>query len=135
VRVAAYLHPVAMVAILALGVFVLREGLAVRRGRLIGRPVPSRRHRRLARWLIWLATVGFVAGLASMAWLRDKPLFGSVHFWLAAGALGGMWMGAQLGFQLEQDGRAPIRGFHALTGSIGLLFGLAAAVAGFAILP
>ena len=134
-QVAAYLHPAAMVAILALGLVVLREGLRVRRGRLIGRPVPSRRHRRLARWLIWLATLGFGSGLISMVWLRGKPAFGSVHFWLAACALGGMWMGAQLGFQLEEDGRAPIRGFHAITGGIGLLFGLAAAVAGFAILP
>lgn len=134
-RVAAYLHPIAMVAILALGLFVLREGLRVRRGRLIGRPVPSRRHRRWARWLVWLATVGFGSGLISMAWLRGKPASESVHFWLAASALAGMWMGAQLGFQLEEDGRAPIRGFHAITGGIGLLFGLAAAVAGFAILP
>jgi Protein of unknown function (DUF4079) len=135
VRAAAYLHPVAMIAILALGMFVLREGLRIRRGRLLRRPVPNRRHRRLARWLIWLALAGFGAGLASMVWLRGKPAFGSVHFWLAAGALSGMWMGAQLGFQLEKDGRAPIRGLHALLGTAGLLLGLAAAVAGFAILP
>lgn len=134
-RAAAYLHPVAMVAILALGLLVLREGLRIRRGRLIGRPVPSRRHRQLARWLVWLVLVGFGAGLASMAWLRGKPVFGSVHFWLAGAALAGMWMGAQLGFQLEQNLRAPIRGLHALLGTVGLLFGLAAAVAGFAILP
>lgn len=58
-----------------------------------------------------------------------------MHFWLAGGALAGMWIGAQLGFQLEQDGKAPIRGLHALLGSAGLLLGLAAAFAGFAILP
>src|SRR5262245_65397234 len=109
-----------MVAILALGLFVLREGLRVRRGRLFGRPVPSRRHRRAARWLVWLALAGFGSGLASMAWLRGKPVFASVHFWLAAAALAGMWMGAQLGFQLEQNGRAPVRGLHALLGSLGL---------------
>jgi len=135
VRVAAYLHPIAMAAILVLGLVVLREGLRVRRGRLVGRPVPSRRHRRLARWLVGLATVGFGSGLASIAWLLGKTAFTSVHFWLASCALAGLWMGAQLGFQLEQDGRAPIRGFHAITGGIGLLFGLAAAVAGLAILP
>ena len=134
-RVAAYLHPVAMVAILALGVFVLRDGLRIRHGRLIGRPVPSRRHRRFARWFVWLAVAGFGAGLASMVWLRGKPAFASVHFWLAGCALAGMWMGAQLGFQLEQNGKASIRGLHALLGSAGLLLGLAAAVAGFAILP
>ena len=134
-RAAAYLHPVAMVAILALGLFVLRDGLRIRRGRLLGRPVSSRRHRRLAPWVVWLAVAGFGAGLGSMAWLRGKPVFESVHFWLASGALTGLSSGGYLGLQLERNLRAPIRGWHVLLAGGGLLFGLAAAVAGFAILP
>ncbi len=130
-----YLHPVAMVALLALGTFVFRDGLRIRRGRLTRRPFDARRHRRLARVLVVLAVLGFGSGLVSMGWLREKPLFDSVHAWLASGALVGFSSGGALGLWLERRGRGSIRTWHALTASAGLLLGLAAAVAGFAILP
>ncbi|HXZ85453.1 MAG TPA: DUF4079 family protein [Myxococcota bacterium] len=130
-----YLHPAAMVGVLALALFVLRDGLRIRRGRLLRHPVDSRRHRRLARVVVLLALAGFGAGLASMAFLRDKPLFTSLHAWLASGALVGFAVGGSLGLALERRGRAPIRNWHAWTASAGVLLGLAAAVAGFAILP
>ena len=130
-----YLHPVAMVAVLALGLFVLREGLRIRRGRLLRRPVDARRHRRLARVVVVCALLGFGSGLASMGWLRGKHIFDSVHAWLATGALLGFLAGGALGLVLERRGRPPTRTWHALTASAGLLLGLAAAVAGFAILP
>jgi heme/copper-type cytochrome/quinol oxidase subunit 3 len=124
-----------MVCVLALAVFVLRDGLRIRNGRLARRPVDSRRHRRVARVVVILAIAGFGSGLASMAFLRGKPLFESVHVWLASGALLGFAAGGTLGLALERRGRAPLRNWHALTASLGLLFGLAAAVAGLAILP
>jgi hypothetical protein len=130
-----YLHPVAMVAVLSLGLFVLREGLRIRRGRLLRRPVDTRRHRRLARILVVLAALGFGSGLASLGWLRGKHVFESVHAWLATGALVGFCAGGALGLALERRGRGPLRTWHALTASAGLLLGLAAAMAGFAILP
>ncbi|HKC49949.1 MAG TPA: DUF4079 family protein [Myxococcota bacterium] len=130
-----YLHPLAMVALLTLALFVLRDGLRIRRGRLLRRPVDSRRHRRLARVVVVLALVGFGSGLVSMGWLRGKELFESVHAWLATGALVGFSAGGALGLALERRGRGPIRRLHALTASAGLLLGLAAAMAGFAILP
>ena len=131
-----YLHPVAMVAILALVVFVLRDGLRIRNGRLVRRPVSSRRHRRVAKVAVLLAIAGFASGLYSMAGLRGKPLFGSVHAWLATGALVGFVAGGTLGLWLERNMRVePIRAMHAVTASIGLLLGLAAAIAGLAILP
>jgi hypothetical protein len=135
VRPLAYLHPAAMVGVLALALFVLRDGLRIRRGRLVRRPVDSRRHRRLARVVVLLAIAGFASGLASMAFLRGKPVFNSFHAWLASGALAGFCMGGSLGLALERRGRAPLRNWHALVASAGLLLGLAAAVAGFAILP
>jgi hypothetical protein len=131
----AYLHPVAMVAVLGLGLFVLREGLNIRRGRILHRRYDSRRHRRLARIFVLIAIAGFASGLASMAFLRGKPVFDSVHAWLAAGALAGFVIGGGLGVVLERDRRSPIRGLHAITASAGLLLGLAAAAAAFAILP
>lgn len=125
-----------MVAVLALGLFVLRDGLAIRDGRLMRRPVSSRRHRRVAKVVVVLAIAGFASGLASMGWLRGKPLFGSVHAWLALGALLGFSAGGAFGLLLERRGRSlPLRGFHAVTASVGLLLGLAAAIAGLAILP
>jgi hypothetical protein len=135
VRALVYLHPVAMLAVLALGLFVLRDGLRIRRGRLLRRPVDARRHRRLARVVVVLAMLGFASGLASMGWLRGKALFESVHAWLATGALVGFSAGGALGLALERRLRGAVRPWHALTASVGLLLGLAAAVAAFAILP
>ncbi|MFI5317892.1 MAG: hypothetical protein ACHQ6T_19505 [Myxococcota bacterium] len=134
-RALVYLHPVAMVSVLALALFVFRDGLRIRRGRLLHRPVDARRHRRVARVVVLLAIAGFGSGLASMGWLREKAIFGSVHAWLASGALIGFSAGGSFGLWLERRGRGPIRSWHALTASAGLLLGLAAAVAGFAILP
>ena len=130
----AYLHPAAMLAVLALGLVVLLEGLEIRRRRVLRRPFDSRRHRRLARIFLALAVLGFGSGLFSMAVLRGKPLFGSVHAWITSAALCGFVAAAALGFQLERNPRSEVRGPHALAGSIGLLAAFAAAVAGFAIL-
>ena len=130
-----YLHPVAMVAVLALALFVLRDGLHIRRARLLRRPFDPRRHKRLAPIVVALASLGFLSGLASMGVLRGKQVFGSVHAWLAFGALLGFSAGGALGLMLERRGRGPLRNWHALTASVGLLLGLAAALAGLAILP
>src|SRR5262245_56896478 len=124
-----------MVAVLALALFVLRDGLQIRRGRLLRRPFDARRHRRLARVVVVLVIAGFGAGLGSMAWLRGKAVFDSVHAWLATGSLVGFSAGGRLGLALERRLRGPLRSWHAVTASVGLLLGLAAALAGFAILP
>jgi hypothetical protein len=134
VRWLAYLHPVAMLAVLALGLIVLLEGLAIRRARVLRKRFDSRRHRRLARWFVALVVVGFGSGLFSMAVLRGKPMFGSVHAGLTSAALVAFLAAATLGFQLERNPRSALRDPHVLLGSAGLLLAFAAAVAGFAIL-
>ena len=131
----AYLHPIAMVAVLGLGLVVLLEGLQIRRARVLRQRYDNRRHRRFARVFVLLVGAGFAAGLASMAFLRGKPVFGSVHALLTSTALLGFVIGGTLGLSLERNLRSPLRGLHAITASIGLLLGLAAFVAGFAILP
>jgi hypothetical protein len=131
----AYLHPVAMVVVLGLGLVVLRDGLRIHNGRELRRPVSSLRHRRLARVVVVLAALGFGSGLASMGLLRGKAVFDSVHAWLTSGALVGLLVGGALGLALEKRSESPVRGLHAFLASAGLLLGLAAAVAGFAILP
>jgi hypothetical protein len=136
VRWLAYAHPALMSALLALAVVVLRDGLRLRRARLLGLPRDSRRHRRLARWVVPLIALGLGGGQASMLLLRDEPPAQSVHFLLALPAAAGLLGAGALGLVLER-GRAGtrLRGLHALLGAGGLLLGLAAAVAGFAILP
>ena len=130
----AYLHPIAMVAVLGLGLVVLLEGLQIRRARVLRQRYDNRRHRRFARVFVLLVGAGFAAGLASMAFLRGKPVFGSVHALLTSSALLGFVIGGTLGLKLERDGRSKLRGLHAITASAGLLIAFAAAVAGFSIL-
>ena len=81
-----------------------------------------------------LVVIGFGSGLFSMAVLRGKALFESVHAWLTSAALVGFLMAAALGFPLERNPRSALRDPHVLLGSAGLLIAFAAAVAGFAIL-
>ena len=103
----AYLHPVAMLAVLGLGLVVLIEGLHIRRGRILRHPWSNRRHRRFARIFLVLVAAGFLAGLASMAFLRGKPVFDSVHALLTAAALVGFAAGGYLGLRLERNLRSP----------------------------
>lgn len=131
----AYLHPIAMFAVLALGLIVMLEGLQIRQARVLRRPYANRRHRRFARVFLFLAIAGFASGLASMAFLRDKPVFESVHALLTSLALTGFLVGAALGRKLERELGSNLRAPHAIVASAGLLFALAALVAGFAILP
>ncbi len=132
----AYAHPAAMLAVLALGVVVLREGLLIRRARFGGPPCDPARHRRLARVFVALVVIGFASGLGSQAGLRGKPLFESVHVIFATGALCGLSSAGALGLWMERHGGGPrLRLTHILLGAGGLLLGLGAAVAGIAILP
>ena len=135
VRALAYLHPALMVGVLALGGLVLREGLRLRAGRMRGRSPDSRRHRRLGKLFVALVGVGFAAGLASMAWLRERAVFESIHALLTLSALLGFLGAAALGLRLEVRPESRAREIHVALGAGGLLLALTAAVAGFAILP
>ena len=114
---------------------MLRLGLQLRRARLRRSPADPARHAALARWVVPLIMLGWGAGLASMAWLREKPLLESVHFPLASAALLGMGAAGVIGLAMQRGRALGARGAHALLGAGGLLLGLAAAVAGMAILP
>ena len=131
----AFAHPAGMIVVIVLALFVLREGLRIRQHRLRRRPFDASRHRRLARWLVAAVLLGALAGLGSMAWLREKPLAESVHFPLAAAAALGISAAGGLGLLLERGASLQVRTVHALCGGIGVLLALDAAVAGMAILP
>ena len=135
VRWLAYVHPVVMTAVLALGLVVLREGLRLRHARLLGRVAGSARHTRLARLFVPLVLLGYGSGLSSMFFLRDEPLYGSVHALLTSGALTGFVAVYLLGRRLERRPSHILRTAHLVCGAGGLLLALAAAIAGIAILP
>ena len=131
----AYVHPAAMTAVLGLGLLVLREGLRLRRARLLDRPFDSVRHRRVAQVFVALIAVGYASGLLSMGRLRAEPLFDSVHVIFTTGALAGLVLAFALGKHLQHKPDPTIRAVHLGCGTVGLLLALAAAVAGIAILP
>jgi hypothetical protein len=131
----AYLHPLAMLMILALGLAALREGLRMRRLRLRRRPCDSGRHLRLARPFVVLVALGYGSGLASMAWLRGEELYASPHAALTSAALVALVVAGALGLRLQRQPGPTVRLIHLVCGSTGMLLALAAAVAGFDILP
>ena len=131
----AFVHPAVMATVLGLGLWVLREGLLVRRGRLLGQRADSRRHRRLARTFVASVALGYPLGLVSLGLLRSEPVFASLHSIFASGALCGLVGAYLLGRRLERRPTPLCRTVHLICGSVGLLLALAAGVAGIAILP
>lgn len=134
-----YLHPAAMLCVLGLGAWVLREGLRLRRARLAGRTgrtrTETRAHTRIARPFVLLILVGYASGLSSMWWLRPEEPMESVHFWLASAATLGFTAAGALGLWLERHASADARAVHLACGGAGLLLALGAVFAAFAILP
>jgi len=131
----AYLHPLSMIGVLALGLLVLREGFEIRRARGAGAPRSSRQHRRLAKLFVPLMGLGYVAGLVSLGLVRDEPLFESLHWPLATLAMIALGGAGTLGLALERGRSLDQRSAHALLGALGVLLALFAAAAGVSILP
>lgn len=131
----AYLHPAAMIVVLLLGLVTLREGLLLRRARLVGGEVDKRRHRRLGRVYGLAIAAGYGSGLASLGILRGEPVWESFHSLLATAALAGVTIAYVLGRRLEARTEATARSLHLIAGSVGLLCAIAGAAAGIAILP
>jgi hypothetical protein len=132
-----------MTVALALAAAALRAGLALRRakrgapvatGSTGGRRALLLRHLRYAKPAVLLLVVGFALGPISMVWLRDRAPFATLHAALG-GIAGALFVAAAwLGHRIE-EGRGGSADTHALLGVVALLFGGAAAVAGFVLLP
>ncbi|HXK22738.1 MAG TPA: DUF4079 family protein [Myxococcota bacterium] len=136
-RALAYAHPAWMATGLLLAAAALRAGLALRRARATRRPPPRgarRRHLRAAKPAVALLCVGFAGGIASAVWLRGMPPLRSFHAVLGVLALALFAFTARQGFRLEH-GDVSVRELHARLGASALLLGLAAAIAGFVLLP
>ena len=130
-----YLHPLGMIAVIVLGLFVLRDGLNMRAARLRRRPFDTRRHRRLAKLLIVLMALGWLSGVSSMVLLRNRSMFESIHWPFGSSALALLALAGAIGLQLEKGRWMDRRLAHAAFGALGMLFALGAAVAGMSILP
>jgi len=130
-----YLHPAGMIGVIALGLFVLREGLRLREGRRRRRPVSSTRHRQAAKVLITLMVLGWCAGIASMVLLRNRGMFESIHWPFGSSAVALLIVAGAIGLRLEKGRALDQRTAHAAFGACGMLFALGAALAGMSILP
>jgi hypothetical protein len=131
----AWVHPAGMLAVLGLGLAVLREGARLRRARLLGGGLDSRRHRRLGKSFVLLVALGWGSGLGSMTLLRGEAPLQSFHAILASASLGCVLSAGALGVGLARGAGATARTAHLLCGAAGLLGALGGAAAAFAILP
>jgi len=126
-----------MLASLTLAGLALRSGLILRR--LRRRRLPRARelrprHLRLAKPAVALLLVGFVGGPVSWVWLRGGELLGSFHGALGVAVAGLFVATAVLGHRIEAHASRRFD-VHALLGTLALLLGALAAVAGFVLLP
>ena len=135
-RALAYLHPLWMVAGIALVITALRSGLAMRRARRHGPITAHQRARHLRRAkiaLIWIAP-GFIAGPVSMALLRGREPFATAHAYAALLAIALFVAAGLLGRRLER-GAPGSREVHALVATLGVLASGLAAATGWVLLP
>ena len=133
----AFVHPIWMVAGLAMALATARFGLEIRRRRVRGEPIGRalrERHLRFGRRTLALILVGFGMGPPSMAYLRDRPLLDSFHGVLGIIVLGlFLWVGWS-GRSLAR-GQAQARDVHRIAAASAIGGALLAAVAGFGLLP
>ncbi|MBI2178894.1 MAG: DUF4079 family protein [Candidatus Tectomicrobia bacterium] len=137
---APYLHPAFQVCVLALGLWVLRLGLGVRRARR-GAPGPGRarlagRHMRLARGFTGLLALGYLLGLAGMGLALGEPLLRTAHGYFATLALALLLLTAYLGRRLRlAPGREDLRQIHSYAAFLTIFLCLAVAFLGMNLLP
>ncbi len=136
-RLLAFVHPVWMLASLALAVATARLGLEIRRRRAAGRPVGQalrERHLRFGRSAIALVLVGFGLGALSMVVLRERTAFDSFHGVLGI-VVSGLFAWTGYSGRALARGDASSRALHrgVAAASIGAAF--LSAVAGFVLLP
>jgi Kef-type K+ transport system membrane component KefB len=126
-----------MLVSLALCLAALRVGLSIRRARRARRAPPKsarRRHLRLGKPAVALLLAGFVLGPVTVAWLRDWTPMSSFHS-LLGGLAALLFSGAAIQGRRLERGDARARDLHAAFAGLALALALAAAVAGFALLP
>ena len=133
----AYVHPAWMLVTLVLCGVALRVGLSLRRARLARRPPrPGSRalHLRVAKPAVVMVLAGAVLGPITVLLLRDWTPMSTFHAVLG-GIAAVLFAGAGLQGRRLERGARDARNLHALLGAAALSLALAAAIAGFALLP
>ncbi len=140
--VLAYVHPILQVLVLIVAFAALRLGLALkkyrgRQGTFVNQHDIIARHMQLGYITVWALAGGYLLGLISMPWLRDRAPFGSAHFFFASLALLLFLGGGYTGWRLKHGTKrfADIRDIHGFLVYLALFVSLGVGVMGFILLP
>jgi Protein of unknown function (DUF4079)/Eukaryotic cytochrome b561 len=140
--VLAYVHPAVQVLALLMAIATLRLGLALKKHRTGQRHLAQRegiynRHTQLGLCFIICLSGGYLLGMLSMPWFRERPPFRSPHFFFGTLALLLFLGGAYTGWRLKRgtERYADVRDIHGFLVYLALFIALAVAVMGFILLP
>jgi len=138
----AYVHPVVQVLVLLLAVATLRLGLALKNHRTSQRALAQwegiyNRHTQLGLIFVGCLIGGYLLGILSMLWFRERPPFRSPHFFFGTLALLLFVAGGYTGWRLKQgtERYADVRDIHGFLVYFALFIALAVAIMGFILLP
>ncbi|MDP3937567.1 MAG: hypothetical protein Q8R92_05460 [Deltaproteobacteria bacterium] len=137
-----YLHPVWQTASLLLMVVALSLGLRLGRERAHpwereARLRLQRLHLKVAITFLGLISTGYALGIATMAFVRDEPVFRTAHAYFGTIVLGLFWLGAYYGGRLLRGQNLKPKDYsnHAFCVILGAIIALAVAVMGYTLLP
>ena len=138
----AYVHPVVQVLVLLLAVATLRLGLALKNHRTGQRALAQwegiyNRHTQLGLIFVGCLIGGYLLGILSMPWFRERPPFRSPHFFFGTLALLLFVAGGYTGWRLKQgtEHYADVRDIHGFLVYLALFIALAVTIMGFILLP
>tara|TARA_Y100000814_G_scaffold208918_1_gene154670 strand:+ start:412 stop:834 length:423 start_codon:yes stop_codon:yes gene_type:complete len=139
ISITVYFHPIIQITTLLLGFYVLKLGLKLRKSRLEkstdSRSVLLKRHIRLAKIFIILFTIGYLLGLIEMKFVLKKPIYNSLHSFLATITLSFLYLTAFLGRSIRKRQNEKFREIHRFCAFIGIFFALITGFAGIGLLP
>lgn len=138
----AYVHPVVQVLVLLIAVATLRLGLALKNHRTGQRTLAQwegiyNRHTQLGLIFVSCLIGGYLLGILSMPWFRERSPFRSPHFFFGTLALVLFVAGGYTGWRLKQgtERYADVRDIHGFLVYLALFIALAVAIMGFILLP
>jgi hypothetical protein len=138
----AYVHPVVQVLVLLIALATLRLGLVLKNHRTGPRHLAQwegiyNRHTQLGLIFVGCLLGGYLLGVLSMAWFRERPPFRSPHFFFGTLALLLFVGGGYAGWRLKRgtERYADMRDIHSFLVYLALFIALAVAVMGFILLP
>jgi hypothetical protein len=138
----AYMHPVFQVLVLVMAFATLRLGLALKSHRTGQRTLAQweglyNRHTQLGLIFVSCLLGGYLLGILSMPWFRERPPFRSPHFFFGTLALLLFVAGGYTGWRLKQgtERYADVRDIHGFLVYLALFIALAVAIMGLILLP